>query len=315
MIRKLCKQYTNLTGDDIEILEKVGVLLPVLSDLIGNDLFIDCLTADGKEAIVVAECKPTDRPSLYHSSVVGQKAWQGFEPGVLRTLTTGVTTRDLKAVTQENRSVRQTVAAIKNRDNKIIGVLINERDITEHIRQVRHVELLEEINEKLTGALMTLVDNPGVITQHLTDSILIFDNNDIAIHVNTQAKELYKKLGYIDEIVGMELKNLVLCDEDYAFMRKERSDTENEIVLGKLTLKIRYIFVDRDSSIGMIMLIRDISEMLRKDKELILKSVAMQEIHHRIKNNLQTVASVLSLQARRDKDPHQSKPCRKMSPA
>ena len=79
---------------------------------------------------------------------------------------------------------------------------------------------------------------------------------------------------------------------------------ECEITLGKLTLKVRYIMIGGNSNVGMIMLIRDISEMLQKDKELILRSVAMQEIHHRIKNNLQTVVSVLSLQAHRDQDPH-----------
>ena len=51
-----------------------------------------------------------------------------------------------------------------------------------------------------------------------------------------------------------------------------------------------------------MMIITDISEMRNKEKELILKSVAVKEIHHRVKNNLQTIASILSMQARRIND-------------
>jgi len=47
------------------------------------------------------------------------------------------------------------------------------------------------------------------------------------------------------------------------------------------------------------MLIRDITEIRVKEKELMLQSVVIKEIHHRIKNNLQTVASLLRMQARR----------------
>ena len=47
------------------------------------------------------------------------------------------------------------------------------------------------------------------------------------------------------------------------------------------------------------MLIKDITEVKEKEKELILKSVAIKEIHHRVKNNLQTIASLLRLQSRR----------------
>lgn len=50
------------------------------------------------------------------------------------------------------------------------------------------------------------------------------------------------------------------------------------------------------------MIIRDIIEVKAKEKESILKSVAIQEIHHRIKNNLQTISSLLRLQFRRMKD-------------
>lgn len=50
------------------------------------------------------------------------------------------------------------------------------------------------------------------------------------------------------------------------------------------------------------MIIRDIIEVKAKEKEPILKSVAIQEIHHRIKNNLQTISSLLRLQFRRMKD-------------
>jgi len=51
-----------------------------------------------------------------------------------------------------------------------------------------------------------------------------------------------------------------------------------------------------------VVLIRDMTELRNREKELILKSVAIREIHHRVKNNLQTIASLLRMQSRRITD-------------
>ena len=47
------------------------------------------------------------------------------------------------------------------------------------------------------------------------------------------------------------------------------------------------------------MLVRDVTDLRRRDRELITKDATIREIHHRVKNNLQTVAALLRLQARR----------------
>ena len=47
------------------------------------------------------------------------------------------------------------------------------------------------------------------------------------------------------------------------------------------------------------MLLRDVTELRRRDRELVTKDATIREIHHRVKNNLQTVAALLRLQARR----------------
>ena len=47
------------------------------------------------------------------------------------------------------------------------------------------------------------------------------------------------------------------------------------------------------------MLIRDVTEVKRRDRALLSKDATIREIHHRVKNNLQTVAALLRLQARR----------------
>ena len=47
------------------------------------------------------------------------------------------------------------------------------------------------------------------------------------------------------------------------------------------------------------MLVRDVTEVKRRDRALLSKDATIREIHHRVKNNLQTVAALLRLQARR----------------
>ena len=50
---------------------------------------------------------------------------------------------------------------------------------------------------------------------------------------------------------------------------------------------------------GAIVAIQDVTDELRKEQELKIKTAMIQEIHHRVKNNLQTIAALLRLQARR----------------
>ena len=47
------------------------------------------------------------------------------------------------------------------------------------------------------------------------------------------------------------------------------------------------------------MLLRDVSELRRRDRLLLTKDATIREIHHRVKNNLQTISSLLRLQVRR----------------
>ena len=47
------------------------------------------------------------------------------------------------------------------------------------------------------------------------------------------------------------------------------------------------------------MLVRDTTEQRHQEQELITKDATIREIHHRVKNNLQTVASLLRIQGRR----------------
>ena len=47
------------------------------------------------------------------------------------------------------------------------------------------------------------------------------------------------------------------------------------------------------------MLLRDVTELRRRDRLLLSKDATIREVHHRVKNNLQTTSSLLRLQARR----------------
>jgi two-component sensor histidine kinase len=75
-----------------------------------------------------------------------------------------------------------------------------------------------------------------------------------------------------------------------------RSDLEARGV----TVALRIIPLrDHGERIGALVLCRDVSDLRNQEQELLTKDATIREIHHRVKNNLQTVASLLRIQARR----------------
>ena len=129
MLRKICQEQTSLNAEDISRLEQVESQLTLMAELTGADVFIDCMTKDGA-VMVVAQAKPSTLGSAYQQDVVGKFAQPENEPAVFQALQTGTPARDIKAVTQENQSVRQDVVPILNGEGKCIAALIREKDIT-----------------------------------------------------------------------------------------------------------------------------------------------------------------------------------------
>ncbi|MCM1991228.1 histidine kinase N-terminal domain-containing protein [Oceanirhabdus seepicola] len=297
-IRELCYMYTNLSDDDITKLEHIAEVLPFISNLVEADVFIDCPTIDPNEAIVIAEAKPSNHYSMYKNSVVGELALRENEPAALRTLEIGMPTRDLKALTQECMNVRQTVEPIKNDKDRTIGVLIIEKDLTENNGDNKNIELFAETSKLIGNKIHSNSNNEGNITYHIDDAIIIFDENGVVRFVNPVAEKLYQKLGYRDKLIGMDFENISLDNKLLHEISCNSEFDTSEVNIGNLTLQVKYIY-QSSKVLNLVMLIKDITDMKQKEKELILKSVAIKEIHHRVKNNLQTIASLLRLQSRR----------------
>jgi two-component sensor histidine kinase len=77
---------------------------------------------------------------------------------------------------------------------------------------------------------------------------------------------------------------------------------EVENVGGVIDLIVLPIIAGQDR-IGAIVLLNNVTELRRRERELVTKDATIREIHHRVKNNLQTVSALLRLQARRIEDP------------
>lgn len=131
------KKMTGLDAVDIEKLEQVEKMLPLIADLTGADLFIDCRNRENGMMFVAAQSEPSYMPSSYKTSVVGCEAKRDDEPAVYRVMETRAPVRDIKAVTQEEKTVRQDAVPILGENGGIIAVLIGERDISKDLKKER----------------------------------------------------------------------------------------------------------------------------------------------------------------------------------
>lgn len=294
LIYSLCKHHTDLTDEEIGSIRMMANVLQSLANLEDADIFIDCPAEHG-DSIVVAEAKPVGIPSSYKNSVVGMMAKKENEPAVARTMRLGIPTKHMKALTQENRYVIQSVEPIKN-GSRVIGVLIREKRMEEQYSLGEKLHLSEQSYKTIANVLTHMGDDNSWLTECIEEALLLINNEGIVTFRNSVAMELYKNLGYVDDVLGQMYENFCLIKSE--IKNENPQNSLNEIMVGKYTLSIRNIYLRRND-IEYAVIIRDITWMRHQEKELILKSVAIKEMHHRVKNNLQTIASLLRLQVRR----------------
>jgi two-component sensor histidine kinase len=147
------------------------------------------------------------------------------------------------------------------------------------------------------------------------DGLLRLDADGKVVYVSPNALSAYHRLAYNGEVLGQKLAVLTRPLIDDPFDAAELVKRIEEAVQGSASLRME---VEAKAATvlframplrphgrlsGALVLVRDVTEVRRRDRALLSKDATIREIHHRVKNNLQTVAALLRMQARRSGDP------------
>lgn len=289
-IANLCHKYSPLSSKEIEYLIEYTKELQIGDQFSRQDIFIDVWNSIEDEAIVVWHRKPLNHESLYKENVVGKIALKKDEPGPLRTLATGLPSINLYAISQEGTYIKQTSYPIHYRDN-VIGVLILEESSYETEKNAQDLETQRKMNISNSPSLMNLIDL-------LSEIVMIFNSEGVLIDSNQAARDFYEEIGYMNPINQLHYDNLSIDNTRFKVVKEMETDVVHysDINFWNYYLE-KKIFKDKNEQY--IQILKD--ETQRKKVEAVIENelVTVQEIHHRVKNNLQTIVSLLRLQSRR----------------
>ena len=141
-----------------------------------------------------------------------------------------------------------------------------------------------------------------------SDGLLRLDVDGMVSFASPNGLSAFNRMGFGGELEGESLAEVttnllagrLIIDESLPLVVTGRAPWRTDIEARGVTVSLRAIPIRyRGDRVGAIVLCRDVSELRHQERELITKDATIREIHHRVKNNLQTVASLLRIQARR----------------
>ncbi len=308
------------SDSDVEWLHRLAGDGQLLADLAFADIVIWVPTADDS-FVAVAHTRPGGAATLFYRDIVGDRVRPQWNTQIREAFTQvrivdssspdwfEETPTRVRAVPIVREHARENSAAV------VVGVLTRHTNLGETRTPSRQQITFNDCADDLFGMIAS-ADFPDLSSPtaprrgapRASDGLIRLDVDGIATFASPNALSAFNRMGFDDELEGESLIEVTtsilpgkrVFDESLPLVVTGRAPWRADLEARGMTVSLRTIPLrDHGKRIGAIVLCRDVSELRHQEQELITKDATIREIHHRVKNNLQTVASLLRIQARR----------------
>ena len=318
-LSELLARHTRLPGAAVGHLQRIVAEWQLLADLAFADLLMWVpldVAAPLEDFLCVAHVRPTTGPTVHPDDVVGTRAADPERRWLRQALLQGSIMREEQPAWLLGVPVRREVVPVRLGEQSI-AVLGREANLAvprvPSPLEIAYLGIAADLCQMLADGTFpdtdTTPDLPG--GPRAGDGLLRVDPQGIVIYASPNALSAYHRMGHAAELRGERLapltRTLISDPFDAAEVAQHilgaiqgRPSTRIEAEAAGATMLFRALPLrPRAAPAGALVLIRDVTELRSRDRALLSKDATIREIHHRVKNNLQTVAALLRLQARR----------------
>ena len=311
---ELASGHTTLEDADVAWLQLLMADWQILADLSFADLVLWLPDRGGNGFWAGGQMRPTTGPTAYVDDVVGTFVPTGSRPVLDEALAEGRLVREGEPEWRADVPVRAEAIPVR-RDGRVIAVVGRNTNLvgvrTPSRLELTYLRTADDLAQMIAGGWFP---NPGQRSDHadtprVGDGFLRVDPAGVVLYASPNAQSVFRRLGLVGDVAGHHLaettRTLVAPrlrpdEETLSAVLGGRAHRDVEISTGAVAIIARSIPLRPHGEFaGALVLVRDVTDLRRRDRELVTKDATIREIHHRVKNNLQTVAALLRLQGRR----------------
>jgi len=312
-LAELARFHTSLSGRSISHLQRLTAAWGLLSDLCFADLLLFAPTIDaqdGDKFLVLGQVRPSTSQTVYRADWIGTSVEEDERPLVTRAYRLGEIIEGETTVAALKERVRVLCIPVRCQ-GEVIGVLTRE-SAPSFGRQPGELERTYVAIFNRFARMIASGDYPFDAQDRETeeaprvgDGVILLDAHARVEYTSPNAVSNLHRIGVHANTEGLRFDEMGIDDSLVRTAFSIGAPVTEEIEGGaEVTVLIRCIpLIDQGAVSGAVVLTRDISELRRRDRLLLSKDATIREIHHRVKNNLQTISSLLRLQARRFSSP------------
>ncbi len=296
-----------LSGERKHHLEQLMAEWHILADFCFSDLLLFVPVDDAAERfVVVGQVRPSTAQTLYRSDMVGCEYGIRERSLVQRCFALGQIIDGEFLIEPIRELVREVCIPVRLGD-QVIAVLTRETPpaigrAPGDLERV-YAEIFNHFARMIAEGAYPFdeVDSGSDELPRVGDGVLTLDAHGRVSYISPNAVSALHRVGVHANSEGMRLSEVGMDDEviRHAFDVKRPATVEIEHADDVIVLVHCIPLLGNQQVHGAVVLVRDISELRRRDRLLLSKDATIREIHHRVKNNLQTVSALLRLQGRR----------------